>query len=397
MAITPRRLLLAFVLLVSLSYLLIVYLPSLHEASWIAWAQQYPLPPLELDANGRPPKIEYVPGTPNPAGQNYTKTLVMPRTKAEDTRWLDHIPPDISRAVYVVDDPRAPLHPPKNKGHEVMVYLTYIIEHYDALPDVSIFMHSHQRAWHNSEFFDLDAAAMLRHLNPARVVRHGFMNLRCQWFPGCPDWLHPHETAENSEKTEEVLIARAWAELFPFDPVPAALGTPCCAQFAVSRARIRALPRPMYVRYRDWLLHTPLRDFASGRVWEYVWQFVFTGQAEFCPAEVACHCDGYGVCFADDAEYRSWYDLREERNSVNDRWLEWEEQGRQVDAALEAGRDPDAMHLERPTPGMADVYAGKIAEKQALMDQILGRAFARGEDPGIRAQYADLQGEGDGW
>lgn len=57
-----------------------------------------------------------------------------------------------------------------------------------------------------------------------------------------------------------------------------------------------------YVAYRDWLLQTELEDSLSGRVWEYVWQWLFTGQSEYCP-EVRCYCDAYGVCFdADDYE-----------------------------------------------------------------------------------------------
>ena len=58
--------------------------------------------------------------------------------------WLEKEIPDQPTAIYVVDDPYAPLHPPKNKGHEVMVYLTYIIDHYDELADVTMFMHAHQ-------------------------------------------------------------------------------------------------------------------------------------------------------------------------------------------------------------------------------------------------------------
>ncbi|RJE16641.1 hypothetical protein PHISCL_11022, partial [Aspergillus sclerotialis] len=73
------------------------------------------------------------------------------------------------KAVYAVDDPSAPLHPPKNKGHEVMVYLSYIIDHYGNLPDIVAFMHSHQFAWHNDDLFDMNAATLLRRLNPARV------------------------------------------------------------------------------------------------------------------------------------------------------------------------------------------------------------------------------------
>lgn len=90
------------------------------------------------------PRPDFKPGSAMEPGHNYTSTLVIARTKEEDMEWLQREIPDQQTAIYVVDDPSAPLHPPKNKGHEVMVYLTYIIDHYDELADVTMFMHAHQ-------------------------------------------------------------------------------------------------------------------------------------------------------------------------------------------------------------------------------------------------------------
>ena len=46
--------------------------------------------------------------------------------KHEDTSWVHEYLPDWPSSIYVVDDPKAPLTVPKNKGHEAMVYLTYV-------------------------------------------------------------------------------------------------------------------------------------------------------------------------------------------------------------------------------------------------------------------------------
>jgi hypothetical protein len=85
--------------------------------------------PLEL---ARP---NFTPGIAKPASENYTRTLVMGRLRDDDVSWVDTLP-DLNTAIYVVDDddPNARLRIPKNKGHEAMVYLTYIIDHYDELP-----------------------------------------------------------------------------------------------------------------------------------------------------------------------------------------------------------------------------------------------------------------------
>lgn len=100
--------------------------------------------PQEPDYANWNPRPDFKPGSALPGSHNYTSTLVIARTKEEDMSWLQKEIPDQSTAIYVVDDPSAPLHPPKNKGHEVMVYLTYIIDHYDELADVTMFMHAHQ-------------------------------------------------------------------------------------------------------------------------------------------------------------------------------------------------------------------------------------------------------------
>lgn len=49
--------------------------------------------------------------------------------------------------VYVADDPSAPFHPPMNKGREAIAYLTCLIDHYDELPEIMVFLHANHRTW----------------------------------------------------------------------------------------------------------------------------------------------------------------------------------------------------------------------------------------------------------
>jgi hypothetical protein len=132
-------------------------------------------------------------------------------------------------------------------------------------------------------------------------------NLRCHWEPGCPDWIHPGAIEEDMNKQEESLMARSWTELFPDNPIPQVLAQPCCGQFAVSRNRIRSLPLARYVFYRDWLLRTNLSDYSSGRIWEYIWQFVFTRHNVVCPKEHIYYYDGFGVCFGSEEAYEEYW------------------------------------------------------------------------------------------
>ncbi|KAJ5638287.1 hypothetical protein N7490_008166 [Penicillium lividum] len=329
------------------------------------------------------PQPNFIPGVAKPPGVEYTKRLVVPRTITEDVSWIEQELPDWDTAVYVANDPHAPLHPPSNKGHEVMVYLSYVIDFYDDLSDVSVFIHSHQNAWHNDEIFDGDTAEMLRRLNLARVAREGYMNLRCGLAPGCPAWMHPGATVVDEQKQEEVMLARAWGELFPDDQVPSVLAQPCCAQFALSRDRIRTVPRARFVYYRDWLLQTHLSDYIAGRIWEYLWQYVFTGEPVVCVAENICLCDGYGICFGGPDEFQAYRDAADELKYVGQDFSDWSFLADEIEDGEEKGE------LEETTE--MDTLEQRVAN-------MLGDALRHGEDPKHRAFEAGRPWkEGDGF
>jgi hypothetical protein len=337
------------------------------------------------------PPLAFLPGIPKPPGYKYSKTIVVTRTKGEDTSWIGEELPDWDHAIYVADDPTAPLHPPKNKGHEVMIYLTYIIDHYDKLPDVAVFMHSHQFAWHNDNLFAGNAADLLRRLNLNRVIREGYMNTRCGFGPGCPAWMHPGAVEEDESKQEEIMLARAWGELFPDQPIPSVLSQPCCAQFALSRDRIQSIPRARFVFYRDWLLSTDLSDYIAGRIWEYLWQFIFTGEPVLCIDENVCLCDGYGFCFGGNEEFNNYREVEAKKNEIQqqlDNWM-WLSDGIGFDDTV----GPDDLGSEA-----GDALFNQLQEKQQEVIDILAAAMERGKNPQYRAQEAGRPWkEGDGF
>lgn len=323
-------------------------------------------------------------GIPKAVGETYTKALIVARTKEEDVLWIEENfggNDNFKAVVYTVDDFDSEYHPLKNKGHEVMVYLSYIIDNYDNLSDFNIFMHSHRYAWHNDELLEHDAVQMISRLSSERVAREGFMNMRCHWDPGCPSWMHPGTVEEDINKQEETILARSWSELFPVDPIPNVLAQPCCAQFAVSKARIRSLPLARYVFYRDWLLRTSLSDYISGRVWEYVWQFVFTGQNVVCPKEHVCYCDGFGVCFGGEEQYDGYYKRHNDRVHLEEELNNWNNQNRRWEEALEEKRnnldDPDRP--ERPEVGKDLELQGRISALNAWCHQTRQEAKEHGD------------------
>lgn len=273
---------------------------------------------------------EYRYGKPKPPGWNYTQIMVVPRLVSDDISWIGNELPGIDAIIYLADNPTATLHAPRNKGHEVMIYLTYIIDHYPDLPDTVIFMHAHRWTHHNIELLGHDSAAMVRRLSDEYVAREGYVNLRCRWYPGCPEWLHPNDTQEMLAKQEQVVLSRSWHELFPSESIPRALGQACCAQFALSKDRILSIPLSRFIFYRDWMLRTPLSDYVSGRIWEYLWQYIFTGRSVYCPSEHRCHCEGFGICFGSDAEYTEFEELRRTKETLELELEELREEERRV-------------------------------------------------------------------
>ena len=248
-----------------------------------------PTPTFLLPPSAAPPPV-FTPGTPNPPSKPYTKALVIAHTKDEPVTWIhEPLPPSNpnldppstiattwSIRLYTTDalpahhDPAA-LHTPLNKGREAMAYLTHIIDHYASLEDITLFVHAHRSSWHDDQF-SLDTPTAITRLNLTHVIHAGYTNLRCAWEPGCPSHIHPGEREFDPNKPEQAVFADAWAEIFPGGGVPEVVSQPCCAQFAVTRERVRQRGVGEYVRLREWVMRTGLEDGVSGRVMEYVYQ-----------------------------------------------------------------------------------------------------------------------------
>lgn len=179
------------------------------------------------------------------------------------------------------NNPDPQLRFPANKGNEAMIYLSFIIDHYEDLPWATIFMHGHLEAWHQED----NSVRILGGLNKVALARQGYISLRCDWFPSCPDEIKPFEHdsvisgPEADTKGTEAAIAGNWRLLFPGEKLPEVIASPCCAQFVVTRQAIVRRPKADYERLRNWLLGSLLEDNHSGRVMEKLWAYLFTGEA----------------------------------------------------------------------------------------------------------------------
>ncbi|KAF4980756.1 hypothetical protein FZEAL_3311 [Fusarium zealandicum] len=247
--------------------------------------------------------------------------MVVASMKHENVSWLHEYLPEWKKNIYVVDDNRAKLTVPTNKGREAMVFLTYIIDRYDSLPGNVIFHHAERFQWHNDNP-DYDALPLLQKFRIENLKKVGYTNLRCVWVLGCPAEIRPIQDETPAKEGEPVharhVYKAAFQDLFPSLEVPEEVGITCCSQFAVRRETIRQRPRAEYVRFREWLIVSSLGDDLSGRVLEYSWHSTFfCGQLYYifgtqkltsrstvifgkksvhCPNAAECYCQNYGMC-----------------------------------------------------------------------------------------------------
>ncbi|KAF2251912.1 hypothetical protein BU26DRAFT_516639 [Trematosphaeria pertusa] len=201
---------------------------------------------------------------------------------------------------YNFDDPNPPPSAwfPANKGHEAMMYLSYIITNYNSLPNYSLFIHGHRQSWHQEG----DMVDLINSLQIQALERDGYVPLRCDWYPSCPAEIRPldHDATvwgpgvhrEDAERE----IGKSWKELFGSIELPRTIASQCCAQFAVTRDTIHRRSRADYERMREWLLRSELIDDISGRVFEKLWAYIMTGDAVRCPPPQQCACQYFGRC-----------------------------------------------------------------------------------------------------
>lgn len=253
-----------------------------------------------------------------------TATLVIACQKGDEIDWLEEVGDlyDIKR--YVVDDPTAEYTVTSKNGMESMVYLTYIIDHYDQLADTTTFHHFHDHSYMHTPIPGMTARTYLRQIQHHNVLHSiGYRNVQCKDDWGCrPDF---GQKPELGTFWENRFLVEAWLELWPDDPVPKHLATPCCTQFVASRPAIRSRTKEEYVRYREWLYNLPNQqsilnidrkwfepDYDAGIAkragffFEYVWQWILLREPVVCPSPLDCSCSMFGACFDTMDQYDAY-------------------------------------------------------------------------------------------
>jgi hypothetical protein len=201
--------------------------------------------------------------------------IVMPKMSQEDVNWLLDLHKDMPFRPFIYSmealvEPGC-LTPRSRRGRETSAYLSYILDNYDALPEISIFVHSKDVQWHN-DILGTKSADTIKALRFEHISGTGFVNLRCSLDPGCPVGVHPLDPTDTDIRNGDTraFFAQIYMDLFGVtrEEVPRHIGNVCCAQSAVTRARILQRPKSDYERMLQWVESSTETEFGIGWVFE---------------------------------------------------------------------------------------------------------------------------------
>ena len=152
---------------------------------------------------------------------------------------------------------------PLNKGHEASAYIKYIIDYYDNLSEKNLFLHGHQNSGHQ----DYSSDFIINNIN---------WNLDSFFSVNRRDYYT--EVSKNINTNSYNWLIDNWYDIFS-DKIPfpnEGLFFYSCAQFVVSRDLILQYDLNFYKRLYNWLMDTNLHSDISGRIFEYIWNYIFT-------------------------------------------------------------------------------------------------------------------------
>jgi hypothetical protein len=152
-----------------------------------------------------------------------------------------------------------------NKGMDANMYLKFILNNYDNLPDKILFVHHHFSDWSQDfslpfiinnlkwDSFDYVNVGKRECYQDLYKINNGNYRYIKDWFKDI--WYLFDEYLK-----------------FPDDCLYYYAGT----QFMVSKELILQYPKEFYQKLYNWLLDTNWEDYKSGRIFEYLWHYIIT-------------------------------------------------------------------------------------------------------------------------
>lgn len=166
----------------------------------------------------------------------------------------------------ILDTNNMPVDPtaiPADKGHESSVYLKYIINNYDYLPDFTFFTHGEEySSYHSGSILDkynevvneINAGKLYYNINDTSMLESIVTN---NWYNDILVWYNQYiET------------------YIPLNSLPHTdwtVGYRGSSQFLVHKSLIKKLPKEFYENLYNWIITTDMPIEKSGKFMEWTW------------------------------------------------------------------------------------------------------------------------------
>eukprot|EP01112_Ceratiomyxa_fruticulosa_P011389 TRINITY_DN3086_c0_g1_i4.p1 TRINITY_DN3086_c0_g1~~TRINITY_DN3086_c0_g1_i4.p1 ORF type:complete len:219 (-),score=13.20 TRINITY_DN3086_c0_g1_i4:74-730(-) len=199
------------------------------------------------------------------------------------TNWVNHFT-DIEHLVYShtkAFDVNVVVLP--DKGREATLYLRHIIDYYDNIAGVTVFIHAHRSAWHTKD--SLKVIENLRWGQEGYAPFHGYL-----LWAGSPNITDVYGVYNS--------LAAIWPKFFePYVgyPMPKVIRHTCCSEFAVTRETIHKRPLKFYEDLYNWGMENDISSWEYGHLVEIVWHIIFgmnpyliDSDFDFCTKVIHC-------------------------------------------------------------------------------------------------------------
>jgi hypothetical protein len=183
---------------------------------------------------------------------------------------------DVEVFVYDKENASNPYNIPFNKGSEASVYLKFIIDHYERLPEYTFFIHDSEYSWHHDgSIVDKYNEAIASNERYVNVNNHSCM-MHIDSIPKCQYEKLLEWYCEYIEKYIPI-------EFVPNNHDGFAHGHIGCAQFLVHRDLILNFPKSMYQDIYNWIIEEDVvikeckynQNGIAGNFLEWTWHIFF--------------------------------------------------------------------------------------------------------------------------
>jgi len=182
--------------------------------------------------------------------------------------WINKITTDKAVAIiYSASKPHEfeplsiPKHFARNKGMDASMYLSYIIDHYNELPERTLFVHHHEENW--TQDYPLPFIINNLNWNAAKYFSIGNRKM----------YVNPYSSISNEHQQ---IIKDNWYIFQGNIEHTENIFFYCGTQFCVHRDLILQYPVTFYKGLLNWVYETPLADYYTGRMFEYYWHYLLT-------------------------------------------------------------------------------------------------------------------------